>query len=125
MLISREPYSTLDDAAGAVLVGRDRRRDARDEAGLLDLRGLWLILRWRAWLIASVTLAAVAATACALVVLAPKYNATTVVLVDPRQPQITNTQAVLPGIGADAAAVESQVELIESTALAMKVIGSL
>jgi succinoglycan biosynthesis transport protein ExoP len=66
---------------------------------------------------------AMIAAACVLVVLPPKYKATTVVLVDPRQPQITNTQAVLTGIGADAAAVESQVELIESSALAKKVIG--
>jgi exopolysaccharide transport family protein len=57
----------------------------------------------------------------ALTVLAPSYRATTVVLVDPRQPRVTNSE-VITGIGADAAAVESQVEIIESSALARKVI---
>jgi polysaccharide biosynthesis transport protein len=61
----------------------------------------------------------------ALAILPPKYRATTVVLVDPRQPHVTNTQAVIPGIGSDAAAVESQVELIESSSLARKIISKL
>jgi capsular exopolysaccharide synthesis family protein len=72
-----------------------------------------------------VALATVFVVALALLVLPPKYRATTVVLVDPRQPNVTNTQAVLTGIGADTAAVESQVELIESSALARRVIDRL
>jgi polysaccharide biosynthesis transport protein len=55
----------------------------------------------------------------------PRYKATTIVLVDPRQPRVTQNEAVISGIGADAAAVESQVELIESSALARRVIARL
>ena len=130
MLMRRsDSYSTLDDLPEAASVGRDSSHDQRDDSrsvgGFLDLRSLWLILRWRTRLIALVTLGTVVVAACALVILPPKYKATTVVLVDPRQPHVTNTQAVLTGIGADAAAVESQVELIESSALAKKVIETL
>jgi uncharacterized protein involved in exopolysaccharide biosynthesis len=76
-------------------------------------------------LIGLITLSTVALAIAALVLIPAKYKATTIVLVDPRQPHVTNTPAVLPGIGADAAAVESQVELIQSPGLASKVIESL
>ena len=122
---SPQSYSTLDDAADEVLVSRDRRNHLISVRSLLDLRGLWLILRWRARLIAIVTLGTVLAAVCAIAILPPKYKATTIVLVDPRQPHVTNSEAVLTGIGADTAAVESQVELIESSALAQRVIDRL
>ena len=61
----------------------------------------------------------------ATIVLPAKYKATTIVLVDPRQPRVTNSEAVISGIGSDAAAVESQVELIESSSLARKVVARL
>jgi uncharacterized protein involved in exopolysaccharide biosynthesis/Mrp family chromosome partitioning ATPase len=125
LMRSSEGYSGFDDPVDEAAVGREQRRDTTKVAGLLDIRALWLILRWRARLIVLVAIGTVAAAACALVAIPPKYKATTVVLVDPRQPQITNSQQVLTGIGADAAAVESQVELIESSALASKVIRSL
>jgi uncharacterized protein involved in exopolysaccharide biosynthesis len=47
------------------------------------LRSFWLIVRWRAWLSAVVTVATVLLVASALVVMPPRYKATTVVLVDP------------------------------------------
>jgi polysaccharide biosynthesis transport protein len=125
LMRSSESYSTLDDPADEIPIIREQRTEARSDGALLDLRGMWLLLRWRARLIGLVALATVVLAGCALVALPPKYRATTVVLVDPRQPNVTNTQAVLTGIGADTAAVESQVELIESSALARKVIASL
>src|SRR5713226_6123147 len=117
-------FSRLDDEAESASPGRGQRTVASGGASV-DLRNLWLILRWRARLIALITLATVALLIGALVILPPKYKATTIVLVDPRQPHVTKTEAVLSGIGADAAAVESQVELIQSSGLASKVIRSL
>ncbi len=115
--------STLDDAYDA---GSPRERNhSVTNSGVIDLQNLWLALRWNIRLIATVTLATVIVAAAVLVLLPPKYKATTVVLIDPRQPRVTNSEAVLSGIGSDAAAVESQVELIESSALAKKVIASL
>ncbi len=120
-----ESYSTLDDDPAGNLAERQSRDLGVTSAGASSLRSFWLIVRWRAWLIAAVTVAAVVLVGGALVVMPPRYKATTVVLVDPRQPRVTNTEVVLSGIGADAAAVESQVELIESSALARKVIDRL
>jgi succinoglycan biosynthesis transport protein ExoP len=96
--------------------------DASAAANAFDLRTFWLTLCWRARLIGGITLATVALATAALIVIPPKYQATAVVIVDPRQLHVTDTPTVLTGIGADAAAVESQVEIITSTALARKVI---
>jgi succinoglycan biosynthesis transport protein ExoP len=118
--------STLDDPYEPPARPRNLRGSG---AGLpfdmSDPRSLWMLLRWRASLIALCTLLAVVASVVALFALPPKYKATTIVLVDPRQPRVTQTEAVLSGIGSDAAAVESQVELIESSALARRLIARL
>jgi polysaccharide biosynthesis transport protein len=117
-----ENYSTLDENAGGNLADRQPREQAGPNAAAGGIRSFWLVLRWRAWLVGVVTLATVLVAGIALVVIPPRYKATTVVLVDPRQQRVTNSEVVISGIGADAAAVESQVELIESSALARKVI---
>ena len=117
-----ENYSTLDENAGGNLADRAPREQAGPSTAASGIRSFWLVLRWRAWLVGVVTLATVLVAGIALVVIPPRYKATTVVLVDPRQQRVTNSEVVISGIGADAAAVESQVELIESSALARKVI---
>jgi succinoglycan biosynthesis transport protein ExoP len=115
----RNSGSMLDDAADDLAPHRMHKPNG---TGIRDARGFWLILRWRAARIVALVLATVALAGAALAILPPKYKATTIVLVDPRQPRVTQNEAVIAGIGADAAAVESQVELIESAALAEKVI---
>ena len=114
--------TTLDDGPRLALVGHDQRDGLSDTTNSIDLREFWRVVRWRARLIALVAVGAIAITAAGLAVLPPKYKGTTVLLIDPRQPRVTNSEAVLSGIGSDAAAVESQVELIESSELAKKVI---
>jgi uncharacterized protein involved in exopolysaccharide biosynthesis/Mrp family chromosome partitioning ATPase len=118
MFTRSSTQSALDDAIESPAL-------ARIGGVPLDLHGLWTILRWRARLIGAVTLGTIILAGAALAVLPPKYAATTIVLIDPRQPRVTTSEAVLSGIGSDAAAVESQVELIESSALAQKVIAKL
>jgi len=49
-----------------------------------------------------------------LLVIPAKYTATSLVLIDPREQKITNEQDVLPGIGQDAAALQSIVEIAKS-----------
>jgi succinoglycan biosynthesis transport protein ExoP len=124
LMRSASIHQTLDDT-DADWSMRDRRAGIENVAEARDPRTFWTILRWRAPLIAALTAATVVAAGIATVVLPPKYKGTTIVLVDPRQPRVTNTEAVLAGIGADAAAVESQVELIESSSLAKRVIARL
>jgi uncharacterized protein involved in exopolysaccharide biosynthesis len=51
----------------------------------------------------------------------PTYTATSSILVDPRDSRATNLNSVLPGIGADSAAIASQVSVIDSTDLLRKV----
>src|SRR5215470_10747936 len=116
-------HSTLDDPTESDWSRRDQR--AAPIGATRDLRGVLAILRWRASLIAVVTGATVLLAVAGTVIMPAKYKATTIVLVDPRQPRVTNTEAVISGIGSDAAAVESQVELIESSSLARKVIARL
>ena len=114
----------LDDSVLSALARVEtlERVEPSADTNAFDLRTFWLTLCWRARLIAGITLATVAFATVALIVIPPKYQATAVVIVDPRQLHVTDTPTVLTGIGADAAAVESQVEIITSTALARKVI---
>ena len=114
--------TTLDDGPRLALVGHDRRDAMSDTTNAIDLREFWRVVRWRARMIALVALGAMAITAAGLALLPPKFKGTTVLLIDPRQPRVTTSEQVLAGIGSDAAAVESQVELIESSELAKKVI---
>ncbi|MBB4018709.1 MULTISPECIES: polysaccharide biosynthesis tyrosine autokinase [Chelatococcus] len=91
-------------------------------ADVLDLRGLWLVLRRRGGVVVTTVCLILALTILALVLIEPRYSATAVVLIDPRQQRVISAEAVLSGIGSDAAAVESQVEVIESPTLALRVI---
>jgi uncharacterized protein involved in exopolysaccharide biosynthesis len=49
-----------------------------------------------------------------LMVLPLRYAATALVVVDPREQRVTNEQDVLPGIGQDAAALQSLIEIAKS-----------
>jgi succinoglycan biosynthesis transport protein ExoP len=110
---ARRRYGTLDEEAPAGLA---------ESASLLDFGRLWLIIRRRIQLIGAIVVAVSIATVAALAIIPPRYSSTAVVLVDPRQPRVTSSESVLSGIGSDAAAVESQVDLISSSALAARVI---
>jgi len=94
-------------------------------SGPLNLGKLTMLLRWHARLIGAVAASILLVALLVLLIIPPKYKAVTIVLVDPRQPRVTASETVLSGIGADAAAVESQVELIQSSAIAKRVIAKL
>jgi polysaccharide biosynthesis transport protein len=110
-------YGTLDDAADA-----GRRPAAEEPGSLLDLRSLWLIVRRHAGLIAAVIVSVLVCGAAALLIFPARYSATATIIVDPRQPRVTASESVLSGIGSDAAAVESQVDLINSSAMAQRIV---
>jgi polysaccharide biosynthesis transport protein len=88
---------------------------------LVDLLPLIRILWQRRLLIAGCVVAALGVAALYLAVTRPMYSAQAVVLVDPRKPQTTDTDNVLPGIGSDSAAIASQVAVISSRELLMAV----
>lgn len=94
-------------------------------AGLVDLRAFWNLLRRRLRLIATVAAAILTLVVIWLILSTPRFTATAVLIVDHRQQRVLPSEAVLAGIGSDAAAVESQVEVIQSTAIARAVITKL
>src|SRR5438552_1975092 len=55
-----------------------------------------------------------AAGVAILMILPARYAATALVVVDPREQRVTNEQDVLPGIGQDAAALQSLIEIAKS-----------
>ena len=60
-----------------------------------------------------------------LLIVPPIYTAVSVIHVDPRQQREITSETVLSGIGADAAAVDSHLELIRSTTAARTVVQQL
>ncbi|MDR3473089.1 MAG: GumC family protein [Devosia sp.] len=81
---------------------------------LFDVLGGLRTLWHRRALVAVTTIALLSAGVLYLAVTKPIYTAEAAVLVDPRDARATNLDSVLPGIGADSAAISSQVSVIES-----------
>lgn len=102
----------------------DGFEDATPE-GILDARSFVLLIRRHIRLIAFVTIVAILCGFAVLAFTHARYTATAVLLVDPREQHVMQSEAVLPGIGSDSAAVESQIEVIQSTTLARRVIDDL
>jgi uncharacterized protein involved in exopolysaccharide biosynthesis len=80
----------------------------------LSPRQLWRLLVANARRIVLLSLALFAFGMLLLAILPAKYTATSLVLIDPREQRITNEQDVLPGIGQDAAALQSIIEIAKS-----------
>ncbi|TJW60150.1 MAG: exopolysaccharide biosynthesis protein, partial [Mesorhizobium sp.] len=90
------------------------RIDDRALPPLFDIGPLWAILWGRRLLVLAFTGAALLLAVLYLAVTSPSYTATASILIDPRDARATNFNNVLPGIGADSAAIASQVFVIES-----------
>jgi exopolysaccharide transport family protein len=112
----------------------ERPQDHRDETAgdaqrhAVDLRELALILRrrWQAVLAAPAALVVLALIFVAVVT--PLYTATSTVFIDPRRASVadtSNTQATASNFGTDDATIESQVLLIQSVAILLRVVDSL
>jgi uncharacterized protein involved in exopolysaccharide biosynthesis len=99
--------------------------DYRNPPPLFDIGAAWAILWKRRLLVGLVTLGVVGAALLYVVLTPPTYSATTAILVDPRDIKSTNIDNVLPGIGADSAAIASQVSVIQSRDLLSKVFDKL
>lgn len=92
---------------------------------LFDLRELRAILRRRKWVAITAFTVTVLAALLYVLFVAPKFQATALILSDPRQERVMDQEQVLPGIGSDVAAVESQVELLTSPELVQQVMQKL
>ena len=97
----------------------------REEEGGFAIGDLLGALRRRAWLIVLVTaLAGLAAVGVALM-LTNQYEAVATIQIDPRKKTIVMLDAVLPDIAGDTPTIESQVEILKSKVIALKVIDAL
>ena len=105
--------------------GNDERLQPAGAGSLFDFRELRAILRRRKWVAVAVFVATVLAALLYVLFVPPKYLATALILSDPRQERVVDQEQVLPGIGSDVAAVESQVELLASPELAQQVMQKL
>lgn len=98
--------------------------DERTLPPLLDVGAVWTILWQRRLTVLASVAAVLLLTAAYLAVAKPSYTATASIMIDPRDSHATNLNNVLPGIGSDSAAIASQVYVIESRDLLIKVFES-
>lgn len=82
--------------------------------GSLTVSGTLSFLRENGRRILTLAAALFALGIVVLVVLPVRYAATALVVLDPRELRVTSDQEVLPGIGQDAAALQSQIEIAKS-----------
>ncbi|MCJ9701880.1 MULTISPECIES: exopolysaccharide transport family protein [unclassified Bradyrhizobium] len=82
--------------------------------GSLTVSGALSFLRENGRRILMLALALFAFGVVVLMVLPVRYAATALVVLDPRELRVTTEQDVLPGIGQDAAALQSQIEIAKS-----------
>ncbi|MGH6777913.1 MAG: Wzz/FepE/Etk N-terminal domain-containing protein, partial [Bradyrhizobium sp.] len=93
--------------------------------GILTIPGVVAFLRRNARKIGSLALILFIAGVAILVIIPTRYAATALVLVDPRELHVTTDPDVLPGIGQDAAALQSLVEVAKSDGFLRPLIGKL
>jgi len=98
------------------------RSDGGDGFLELDLMSLYRTLRKRLGLIVSVTLGLTALVMVVVLQQTPLYTAETQVLLDRQKMQVTDMEAVMSGMPADSATVDSEVEILQSRALAERVV---
>jgi uncharacterized protein involved in exopolysaccharide biosynthesis len=93
-----------------------RARNAKPDLlrGSLTVPGVIAFLRDNGRRVVLLALAIFAVGIIALMVIPVRYAATALVVVDPREQRVTNDQDVLPGIGQDAAALQSLIEIAKS-----------
>ena len=99
--------------------------DDRALAPLFDVKALLSTLWQRRVMIVAITIAVVALAGAYIAATKPVYTAGTSLLVDPRDSRATNFNSVLPGLGADSAAIASQVSVIGSRDLLGRVFDEL
>jgi uncharacterized protein involved in exopolysaccharide biosynthesis/Mrp family chromosome partitioning ATPase len=97
-------------------VSPGRIRDGKPDPlkGSLSVLGVIAFLRDNGRRVLLLAIAIFAVGIIALMVIPVRFAATALVVVDPREQRVTNEQDVLPGIGQDAAALQSLIEIAKS-----------
>ena len=101
-------------------------REQEDEpAGSFSLERAWSAVRRKAHYIAICTGLATGLGVAIVMMIPNRYDASATIQIDPRKKTITNLDSVLSEIKADAATVESEVEVIRSRTILLRVIDAL
>lgn len=98
---------------------------AEQDVDLIDLRQVLLTLRRNMRLIASIIASICILTLVITLQITPLYTGSAKILIDTRQSNVVDVEAVLSGLSSDSSTIDSQVEIIKSQALALRVIDSL
>lgn len=98
---------------GSPYYGAYQGGPGESDPGGIDIKDLLVILKRRRRLIFTVIAIGTGLAAMVGFNQPPKYTAETLLMIDP-QNQVVDMEAVMAGIGADAAAVETQVKLLHS-----------
>lgn len=91
----------------------------------INLRRLLMTLRRRKWVIAVVTALSVAAGYYLINSLTPRYTAEAVLVLQFRERQYVDLEAVVSGLSGDRAAIESELDILRSRALARRIVDRL
>ncbi len=95
---------------------------ASDE-DVIDLGALFGVLwRKKLWILASIFIFACLGAFYAIGVATPKYRATSVILLDASGQQLLDLSAVLPSLGTDSEAINTEVEVLKSRRLLERVV---
>lgn len=96
---------------------------AATDEDVIDLGALFGVLwRKKLWILASIFVFACLGAFYALGVATPKYRATSVILLDTSGQQLLDLSAVLPSLGTDSEAINTEVEVLKSRRLLERVV---
>ena len=93
--------------------------------GALSLDRALSAIRKRSKLVAAMPVVAAILVGCIVSLIPNRYDASAIVQIDPRQKSITNIDSVLADMKGDQASIESEVEIVRSRPIILKVIETL
>jgi polysaccharide biosynthesis transport protein len=99
--------------------------EQEEGGGALSLDRALSAVRKRKKLIVAAPVAAAILVGCIVWMIPNRYDASAIVQIDPRQKSITNIESVVSDIKADTPSIESEVEIIKSRPIVLKVIETL
>ena len=91
----------------------------------IDFAEIIRVLRRRRWALGGCVLLITSVVLLVTFQLTPRYTASAEVLIDPRDSNVADLDSVLSGLSSDASTIESQIQLIRSRSLALRVIEDL
>ena len=94
------------------------RANRDEDLPVLGLKDVFRVMRTRKLTIISTAVVVIAAVSVLISQLTPLYRATAYVMIDPKQSNVTDTNAVIGGLPTDSASIENQVQILRSRSLA-------